>query len=542
MGQSNQGYKIVLTASDVEMSDYHDSPFLAFSASFSYRIPLWTTKNVMWSTVPLNEDNISSSLAPYGLRKIEAALLNYGFKESEVITVQSKQLKEVVGPNTKIIAISSMDPLGLAYVSFTYSVFTGFGNIPCTYYYFQKLLNQKILKKYHPKLIVGGAGAWQLGEKSRKKFGIDHIIIGEAEAQVGEIFERIIKGEKLPEVIEIKRSPKIEEIPTIKRPSIHGSVEISRGCGRNCQFCTPTMHKKRDIPLKNILKEVEINVKNNQRLITLATEDALLYKCKMDGKFIPNAPEILKLFRSITSVPGVKAVQPAHISLAPVVVNPKLIAELSEILYDYCRYHYNHKPLISAETGIETGSVRLMKKYLRGKSLPYEPEKWPEIVKEAVGILEDHNWGIVGTMLIGLPGEKIDDTIKNIELVDDLFKTKVFLVPLLFANLHECMLRNEKRALFERLTNAQLEFFLRCWEHNLYIWRDVWLNPLEKNPFFNLMHKLITQFTFASAYFLYYKRQHDALNNMKKELIKEVAGIQPIKVVREGIRALKSNI
>ncbi|MHA1338004.1 MAG: hypothetical protein ACTSPW_20075, partial [Promethearchaeota archaeon] len=125
MGQSNQGYKIVLTASDVEMSDYHDSPFLAFSASFSYRIPLWTTKNVMWSTVPLNEDNISSSLAPYGLRKIEAALLNYGFKESEVITVQSKQLKEVVGPNTKIIAISSMDPLGLAYVSFTYSVFTG---------------------------------------------------------------------------------------------------------------------------------------------------------------------------------------------------------------------------------------------------------------------------------------------------------------------------------------------------------------------------------------------------------------------------------
>ena len=54
------GYKIVLTASDVEMSNYRDNPFLAFSGAFSYRMPLWTTKNVIWRTVPLNKDNISS--------------------------------------------------------------------------------------------------------------------------------------------------------------------------------------------------------------------------------------------------------------------------------------------------------------------------------------------------------------------------------------------------------------------------------------------------------------------------------------------------
>lgn len=536
------GYKVVLTASDVEMSNYRENPFIAFTGAFSYRIPIWTTKNIMWSPVPLNNDHLSSSLAPYGLRKIEASLLNYGFKKEDIIIVQAKQLKHVIGSETKILAISSMDPLGLGYVSFTYGKFTGFGEISCTYYYFQKLLHQKILKKFHPRIILGGAGAWQLGKSARKSLGIDHIILGEADAKVGKIFSKIMKGENMPEVIKIKQSPKLKEIPTIKNPSIHGAVEISRGCGRNCQFCTPTMHKKRDIPLKNIIEEVKVNIENNQRLITLATEDALLYRSKMDGKFIPNAPEVLKLFETITSVPGLEAVQPAHISLTPVVVNPKLIVELSEILSNYCRYKYNHKPLITAETGIETASVRLMKKYLRGKSLPYEPEKWPEIVKESIGILSDNNWGLVGTLLIGLPGETEDDMLKTLELIDDLFKTRVFFVPLLFANLHECILKNERRANFNRLNNAQLEFFLRCWEHNLYIWKDMWLNPLENNRMFNLAHKLVTKFAFTSAYLTYYQWRKDPLSKIKQELMKEIIDAQPIQVIRNGIRNFKSEL
>ena len=535
------GYKVVLTASDVEMSNYRDSPFLAFSGSFSYRIPIWTTKNIMWSPVPLNNNHLSSSLAPYGLRKIEASLLNYGFKKEDIITVQAKQLKHVIGSETKILAISSMDPLGLAYVSFTYGKFTGFGEISCTSYYFQKLLSQKILKKFHPRIIVGGAGAWQLGKTARKSLGIDHIILGEADAISGEIFNKIIEGKKLPEVIEIKTSPKIEEISPIVSPSMHGSVEISRGCGRMCQFCTPTMHKKRDIPLKQIIQEVKVNIENGQKLITLATEDALIYRCKMDGKFIPNASEVLKLFKSITSVPGIEAVQPAHISLTPVVVNPKLIADISEVLADYCRYKYNHRPLISAETGIETGSVRLMKKYLKGKSLPHEPERWPEIIRESIGILEDNNWGLVGTLLIGLPDETEDDMLKTLELIDDLFKTRVFFVPLLFANLHECVLKNERRANFNRLNNAQLEFFLRCWEHNLYMWKDAWMNPLE-NRTFNLAHKLVTKFVFTAAYLIYYRWRKDSLFKIKQELMKEIIDAQPIQVIRNGIRNLKSEL
>ena len=42
------------------------------------------------------------------------------------------------------------------------------------------------------------------------------------------------------------------------------------------------------------------------------------------------------------------------------------------------------KPIVTAETGIETGSVRLMRKYMAGKMLPYKPEQWREIVTTGV--------------------------------------------------------------------------------------------------------------------------------------------------------------
>ncbi len=46
-----------------------------------------------------------------------------------------------------------------------------------------------------------------------------------------------------------------EDMPAITHSAVHGEVEISKGCGRNCQFCTPTVQRKTDVPLDVILKE-----------------------------------------------------------------------------------------------------------------------------------------------------------------------------------------------------------------------------------------------------------------------------------------------
>ncbi len=534
----NGGYKIVLTASETEISDFRNNPFIAFTGSFPHYMPLWSSRAYLFPPPPA--ENGRSKIAPYGLRKIEAALLDKGFTEDEVITAIPDDLDKVIGPNTKVLAISSMDPLGLAYVSFTYSTFLGWGSIPQNLYSFQKIFRTKALKKYKPKIIVGGAGSWQIGPRARQLLGIDAIVLGEADETGPEIIIKAVNGESFPAIVKPEQSPPIEKIPLIKKATCHGIVEVSRGCGRNCQFCTPTMRKRRDMPIDRVVEEVKVNVANGVDMITLSTEDVFLYSYERGTKFHPNAMAVYNLIKSIADVPGVKAIQPAHISLAPACVDPEMISGLSEIMNDYCRYHYKGDPIITAETGIETGSTRLIGKYMRGKCLPFKPEQWQETVLDAYGILNDNNWTPLSTIIISLPGENDEDALQTLELIDEIFHYKSFLVPNLFANLQECILRNERRANFDGISDIQVEVFQRCWEYNLSRWKEDWLGPSDKPLGFAT--RLLTQLIFYGALLLKYRWGNDNLSKIRRDLIYKVIGKKPIEQLNTAHKLIKSGL
>lgn len=466
-----KGYKVVLTASAGEMSDYQLNPFLAFTGSFPKTLfPLWMLRK-HWYPPP--DDNVDKTVkyAPYGLRKVEGSLLENGFDESSIATVHPRNLGLFVGEETKVIGVSTMDPLGIGYVSITYSSLVG--GEPINAIEFRKLMENKCFKRTNIKTIVGGAGAWQLAYKStRNLFPIDCVVIGESEKTVPELFWKAVRGEKLPNIVNANLSND-EKIPIIKKPAIYGCVEISRGCGRNCQFCSPTMRHRRFFSLNKIMKEVEVNAKGGSQMIILSTEDFLLYKAK-DNAFTPNRKAVLTLFSEVAACPGVRFIQPAHMSLAPVVVDPTLIEELSEILIEFSWTKYKGKPYVTSETGIETGSTRLIRQHMAGKPLPFKPEDWYGIVLQALGILNDNNWFPLATFVSGLPGETEDDITKTIELVDDLHAYKLFFVPLFFVPLKECLLRNECKADLASFSEAQKELFARCWEHNIRVWRTSW--------------------------------------------------------------------
>ncbi len=172
---------------------------------------------------------------------MEAILLEGGFDKSDIAVVQPHQLDAFIGYNTKVVGISTMDPLGMGYVSKNYSSLIG-GGEPMNAIEFRTLMSHPSFRRCKPTVIVGGAGAWQLECKNIMRFyGLDCVVIGESEKIVADLFAKATKGEKIPQVVHSNTSPTIEEIPLIKHPSLHGCVEISRGCGRNCQFCTPTM-------------------------------------------------------------------------------------------------------------------------------------------------------------------------------------------------------------------------------------------------------------------------------------------------------------
>ena len=373
---------------------------------------------------------------------------------------------------------------------------------------FKELVKHPSIRKHRPKVIVGGFGAWQLERKKvAESYGVDCVVIGEAEDAVAEIFKKAVNGEHLPPVIRIENSPENEHIPTIRHAAIHGCVEISRGCGRNCQFCTPTMQKKRDMPLERIMKEVEITTREGSDHITLVTEDIFLYGAK-NKRFIPDKEAVLKLVKSVAAHPRVKAIQPSHMSLAPVVCDSGMVKELAEILIERSWYSHAKKRIVTSETGVETGSVRLMRKYMAGKMLPFKPEQWIEIVRQSFGILNDNDWYPLATFIVGLPDEKEEDVIDTLELMDDLKDYQAFYVPLLFVPLENCLLMNKRGAEADSLTKARWLFITRCWEYNVRIWRDTFLEQRINNP---VLYKLVKQMALpfvAKVAGIYYGRKH----------------------------------
>ncbi len=487
------GVKIVLTASATEMSDFANSPFMAFVAGFAKGpIPLGFARKTLYPPVPHNGDG-RAKYAPCGLRKVEAMLLENGFSESEVAVVHPEDLDQFIGPATKVVGISSMDPTGMGYVSKTYSSIIG-GGEPMNAIEFQKLVEHPSIKTFKPKIVVGGFGSWQLERKHiSDRYGVNCVIMGGRPDPIVDVFKKLVNGEKVPRIIhadESLRNWDYGTMPLIKHAAIHGAVEISKGCGRNCQFCTPTMQSKIDVPLGKIMEEVELTVREGSDHITLVTEDLFLYGAT-SKTFIPNHEAVVNLVKTVANYPGVKSIQMSHMSLAPVVQNPKMVKELADILIQRSWYSHGKKPIITGETGIETGSTRLMKKYMAGKMLPFKPEQWQEIVTEAFGILNDNDWYPLATLIVGLPDEKEEDVLATLELMDKLKNFNAFYVPLFFVPLENCVLMNKKGAELDSLSKARWDFFIKCWEYNIKIWKDTFIGARFPNP---IMYGAVNRF------------------------------------------------
>ncbi len=458
---------IVLTASAIEMSDFGLNPFISFTGGFPSKIV--PQRILKWHLYPATKDNGDSTaaFAPYGMRKIEA-LLAREFGESNVVTCTPSNLPKFVGPETKAIGISTMDPLGIGFVSRTYTSLVGFGREPISAAEFRELMNNPIMRKYGSKIIVGGSGSWQIIRGNMQDaYGIDTVVIGEGDRAAAEIFRKAVQGEPLPKIVQTEK-PKMEEIPLITKPSLFGVVEITRGCGKGCQFCSPTMRTRYSFPLERIKKEAELNARAGSRMIVLQTDDIFLYKCK--ERFIPNKKAIVELIETIDRIPGVEYIQPAHAALSPVVYDQKIIEEIAPMLVEKGRWPYNGKKVASIEVGIETGSVRLMEKHMKGKALPLEVKDWPEIVTQAIGIFNDNGIYPLATLVTGLPDETTEDTLATMELVDDLKGTKIFYVPLFFTSEEDCLLRASRQMDLRHLTELQWDFFATCWQHNIAIW------------------------------------------------------------------------
>src|SRR2546429_3863023 len=109
---------------------------------------------------------------------VETLLLR-DYSEEEAVVCYLENLEKFVGPETKVVAIHAHNPLGISYATDVYSKIAGENLMPINAAEFLKIVTHRVIKKYQPKIVVGGPGSWQLERANRlDEFKIDYLVDG----------------------------------------------------------------------------------------------------------------------------------------------------------------------------------------------------------------------------------------------------------------------------------------------------------------------------------------------------------------------------
>jgi len=454
--------RIVLTADEGMMSDFGNRLYYGYAACLPTRSFTKSRFRTLFCPPVKCHSDGRAKLAPLSLRLVESILHRCGFNENEYAILHPKYLGRFVGPKTRIVGVSAIDPRGLGPVSTT--VCSPSSGIPYSRVLFANLLNRiKALKeKYSFKVVVGGPGAWQLAdEKILDEYGIDYLVMGEAEKVIPELFTRLVCDDNSdPLRIITGKTSRAAEIPPILHGSTNGLIEASRGCGRGCAWCSSSVAgPMRFIPMDTIKKSAEVNVRSKNADVLLQSDDILLYGSK-SRKFVPDLDAVLTLLNELYSINGIGNVSFLHFSFASIVASPYIIPKITHLLKDHGCTRFE------VQIGIETGSPRLIGKHMPGKALPFRPDEWPKIVKEAARILRENRWLCYATLILGLPEESSEDVAKTIKLVKELRDYPLVIMPLFFVPVTITQFRECKRFSYKKILKEHTLLFYEVWKHN----------------------------------------------------------------------------
>jgi radical SAM superfamily enzyme YgiQ (UPF0313 family) len=480
-----RGFPIVITAPLTETID-HAGYFIQMGLA---SLPAWMEwaidqKYPRWRELPLRSDG-SAGVAPAGVRTVEEVLVR-NFGRENVVACYPDQLELFIGPETRVVAVSTHNPLGTTFAAGVYASIFGSTRDPLNAVYAKSLFARIKESPFREsfRVIVGGSGGWQIVEtNSYEALGVDTVVDGRAEsAETLELFRRALAGGELPR--EVKAShpldPNVIAIPA--RRTTFGVIEMTTGCGRRCAFCLPDLNPQISIPKEKIMAAVAANVAEGNAQISLATEDMFIWEAGRPF-FFPNREALLDLFRSVASYPGVRHVVLSHCTMAPAVVDPGLIKGLSDILLDKSPIRvpqvstHPEGRILSPLIGLETGSPRLARKIMAGKALPFDVGHWPSIVLEGLTTLNRNNWFPVMTLIVGSPDETREDVEATLDLLYEMERRDLyaFLVPSVFTPLKDTRMEDAQGIQqAQQMSQLQWQLILKAWRMTARIGLQSW--------------------------------------------------------------------
>lgn len=421
------GFPVVLTADRTLMARYETLLDGMMAASQTTFTPWPVMRGLLMPPTPHHDGR--AVFAPLGLRRVEAVLLEGGFCAQDVVVVAPERLGEVIGPETRAIGVSTGEPLGGGMSSTTMAAVAGGTIYP--HYLFDAMMKQVSRARARApeaRLLVGGPGAWQLAANParREALGVDQVVRGYAEGAVLAAFEAAVQGLPAPPGEAAPVAP--EAIPAIRGASTMGVVEVSRGCGLGCSFCTLARVPMTDLPLETILSDARTNLAAGLRGIAALSEDLLRFGAR---GVRCNPPAVLGLLEELAALPGLELIQADHCNVCSVAqFTGSELTRLRALLAG----RHPRRPWVNL--GVETASGRLLRDTGGAAKMGATPDEgWGVYCHEQVLRLLDAGFTPMVSLVLGLPAETPEDLRQTLDWVRALRGRPLTIYPVLYAPL-----------------------------------------------------------------------------------------------------------
>jgi radical SAM superfamily enzyme YgiQ (UPF0313 family) len=453
--RANGGSSVVLTSDRGSFSEYSRSSALGYFCCLPSRLVPRFLMDHLFAPPAETGGRVEALTAPYALRKVEAALIRNGI--SDVVVVPPEQLERAVGPRTRVVGMTAHDPFGLSPVSTKLTMLFGGGPSWNESYFAELGERVRSLKaQYRFAVVAGGPGIWQMSY--HRPPWVDTVYQGEAEVDLPLLIRSLFAGGTPPSIVQ-GRAPTLEQIPPIVKAARMGEVQVTRGCPRGCEFCSITPDRYRTVPFETIEREMAVNFAAGEVNVELITDDILLYGAK---KLRTNHEAVVDLFRRIKRA-GAGQIGFPHISAPAVRESPQTVLEMGRIA------EWEKRRGLTPVVGLETGSLRIFRKYMPAKSFPYKPEEWNELVLDATITMNEAGIDPCYTLTIGYPDETNEDVDKSVDLVQSFIDRglNAFLFPLPVIPITTSRLRGNAMPELETLPERYWDLLSLCWKRDL---------------------------------------------------------------------------
>ena len=272
------------------------------------------------------------------------------------------------------------------------------------------------------------------------------------------LFTDLIKGRQVDGYV-FDNDTAAENVQLIRGASLLGIVELSRGCGRGCKFCSMADKKMTHLSHDTILADIETNVANGAGSVVSSSEDFFRYG-SVGVK--PDFDKLCDLLEKIRKIKGLSFMQIDHGNITSVLqLTDEQLSQIRKLLTWPAKTDY-----LWVNMGAESANGNLVAANCPGKIAPFRPDDWEDMVRAAAEKMTRNGFFSVFSIVLGLPGETPDDIARTQKLVEYLGTKRAVIFPVFYEPLSADEIRRDQRFTLAKMRSDHLELYKSCYEIN----------------------------------------------------------------------------